>query len=144
MNQGPSTLGTSSLPCVSLLYHELRPIPGPYSYVLETGLLDMHADLVAQIQTNASQSASSYLTFDNEYASDFEYALPALDSHGQAAGYNQVYPSIPRLQTTPSELTIGRVNVAAQRSADWVFDLLQPRSKELARNATSIQRKGRC
>jgi peptidoglycan/xylan/chitin deacetylase (PgdA/CDA1 family) len=210
------------LPCLNLLYHELRPVPCQYSYVIETRLFESHADLIARVQGNPGQTVSGYFTFDDGNASDFEYALPVLVSrmlrarffitvgkigktrghmgwpqvrslsdaghmigaHGwshallthcsareldleltgsrkmledklgipitsmslpggryngrvlaacQAAGYTQVYTSVPQLQTASSEFTVGRVNVSAQRSADWIFALLQPRSRELAK-----------
>jgi len=49
----------------------------------------------------------------------------------QEAGYTRVYTSEPRLETTVSAFTVGRVNVSSHRSADWIFGLLQLRSREL-------------
>ena len=222
MFREPSSVTTKCqrLPCLNLLYHELRPVVGQYTYVVETGLFETHADLVARVQSAQDQFASAYFTFDDGYASDFEYALPILDSrrlrarffitverigqipgymrwpevrslsdaghmvgaHGwshallthcsgkeldleltgskkmledklgipvtsmslpggrynervlsacQAAGYTRVYTSEPRLETTVSAFTVGRVNVSSHRSADWIFGLLQLRSREL-------------
>lgn len=210
------------LPCLNLLYHELCPAPGQCSYVVETRSFEAHADLVARRHANPNQTVSAFFTFDDGYASDFEYAMPVLDSHKlfgrffitvghieknaghmrwrevrclsdaghkigahgwshrllthcsgkeldleltgskkmledklgipvttmslpggryngrvlaacRAAGYSQVYTSVPHLQTDASQFTVGRVNVSAHRSADWIAALLQPGSRELAK-----------
>jgi len=49
----------------------------------------------------------------------------------QEAGYSRVYTSEPRLETTVSSFTIGRVNVSSDRSVSWIRALLQPQSREL-------------
>jgi peptidoglycan/xylan/chitin deacetylase (PgdA/CDA1 family) len=205
-----------------LLYHEIRPFAGQYSYAIAKTVFESHADLVARAGTNPDQSASAEFTFDDGTASDFEYALPILDSRGirarffitvgwtgtkpgfmgwhqvrrlcdaghiigahgwshtflthcspseldrellvsketledklgvpittmslpggrynrrvlaacRQAGYTRVYTSEPRLETTTSDFTVGRVNVAADRSVRWIHALLRPRSKELAK-----------
>ena len=51
----------------------------------------------------------------------------------QEAGYTRVYTSEPRLETTVSAFTIGRVNVSSDRSVSWIRALLQPQSKELSK-----------
>jgi len=51
----------------------------------------------------------------------------------QESGYTTVYTSEPRLETTFSAFTIGRVNVSSDRSANWIRALLQPRSGELSK-----------
>jgi len=208
--------------CVHLLYHELRPLPHPYSYTVGTRLFERHADAVEQASKEQDQSASAEFTFDDGNASDFEYALPILSSralrgrffitvgwignkqgfmgwqqlkrlcdaghiiggHGwshallthcspkeldrelrasretledrlavpvttmslpggrfnrqvlaacRQAGYTQVFTSIPRIETTTAGFTVGRVNVSAHRSPDWILALLRPHSSALAR-----------
>jgi peptidoglycan/xylan/chitin deacetylase (PgdA/CDA1 family) len=49
------------------------------------------------------------------------------------AGYTGVYTSEPRLETTISRFTIGRVNVSSNRSDKWIRALLQPQSGELSK-----------
>lgn len=211
----------SRVPCVYLLYHEIRPFPGQYSYAIEKRLFERHADMVAQARGDQEQSASAEFTFDDGSASDFEFALPVLSSralrghffitvgfignnpaymawqqvrslcdaghiiggHGwshtslthcsqkeldcelrgsretledklgvpittmslpggrynravlaacREAGYGRVFTSEPRLETTTSEFTVGRVNVSANRTPEWIHALLQPHSRELA------------
>jgi Polysaccharide deacetylase len=51
----------------------------------------------------------------------------------QEAGYTKIYTSEPRLETTASAFTIGRVNVSSDRSVSWVRALFQPQSKELSK-----------
>lgn len=51
----------------------------------------------------------------------------------QEAGYTKVYTSEPRLETTVSAFTIGRVNVSSDRSASWIRALFQPHSRELSK-----------
>jgi peptidoglycan/xylan/chitin deacetylase (PgdA/CDA1 family) len=51
----------------------------------------------------------------------------------QEAGYTRVYTSEPRLETTVSAFTIGRVNVSSDRSVSWIRALLQPQSRELSK-----------
>ena len=51
----------------------------------------------------------------------------------QEAGYARVYTSEPRLETTDSAITIGRVNVSSDRSVGWIRALLQPQSKALSK-----------
>jgi peptidoglycan/xylan/chitin deacetylase (PgdA/CDA1 family) len=49
------------------------------------------------------------------------------------AGYIRVYTSEPRLETTVSAFTIGRVNVSSGRLASWIRALAQPQSRELSK-----------
>jgi hypothetical protein len=51
----------------------------------------------------------------------------------QEAGYTKVYTSEPRLETTVSAFTIGRVNVSSDRSVSWIRALFQPESRELSK-----------
>jgi hypothetical protein len=51
----------------------------------------------------------------------------------QEAGYTKVYTSEPRLETTVSAFTIGRVNVSSDRSANWIRALFQPQNCELSK-----------
>ena len=208
--------------CLYLLYHELRPYPGKYSYSLGTSVFATHTDVIAETVGNDQPGISLAVTFDDGYASDSEYALPILSARGlsahffitvgwtgktpgymgwqqvrslsdaghivgthgwshallthcpakeldrelnasrklledklgiavttmslpggrydrrvlaacQEAGYTRVYTSEPRLETTASAFTIGRVNVSSDRSADWIRALFQPNSGELSK-----------
>jgi peptidoglycan/xylan/chitin deacetylase (PgdA/CDA1 family) len=218
----PATHAHKGLRCLYLLYHELRPSHGKYSYSLETSAFATHADVIAEILGTDQPEILAAVTFDDGYASDSEYALPILSARGlrahffitvgrtgktsgymgwpqvraltdaghivgthgwshallthcsakeldrelnasrklledklgiavttmslpggrynrrvllacQEAGYTRVYTSEPRLETTVSGLTIGRVNVSSDRSVSWVRALLQPQSRELSK-----------
>jgi peptidoglycan/xylan/chitin deacetylase (PgdA/CDA1 family) len=207
--------------CLYLLYHELRPGPSKHSYSIEASTFSAHADIIAETLGNEQPEVSPSVTFDDGYASDWEYALPILSARGlrahffitvgwtgkipgymgwrqvqslhdaghvvgthgwshallthcsakeldhelngsrklledklgiavttmslpggrynrlvlaacQEAGYTKVYTSEPRLETTPSEFTIGRVNVSSDRSVSWIRALLQPQSRVLS------------
>ena len=75
------------LPSLYLLYHELRPIPGKYSYAIETGVFEGHADLVTQLEKNHAREMSAQFTFDDGHASDFKFALPILNSRDLKARF---------------------------------------------------------
>ena len=49
------------------------------------------------------------------------------------AGYARVFTSMPRLETAIQDFLVGRINISAHRSPDWICGLLQPHSRELAK-----------
>ena len=70
-----------------LLYHELRPCGSGYSYVIETEQFNKHVDLFVQVRKAESRGLWPEVTFDDGHISDFEYALPILQSRGLAARF---------------------------------------------------------
>ncbi len=68
-------------PRLHLLYHELRPVPAKYSYVVAVPDFDQHMQLVARIRASASSILWPEVTFDDGHLSNFEHALPILESH---------------------------------------------------------------
>jgi Polysaccharide deacetylase len=71
-----------------LLYHELRPSRSDYSYVVETGQFEKHVDLFLRLR-KAARERGLYpeITFDDGHNSNFEYALPILQSRGIKAWF---------------------------------------------------------
>ncbi len=63
---------------VPLLYHELRPQPSSYSYVLPCARFAEHLRLFARVQQQSPASSLPLLTFDDGHISSHEYALPML------------------------------------------------------------------
>ena len=70
-----------------LLYHELRPTPSQYSYLVEPAVFQKHIDLFAQLQTDENPGLWPELTFDDGHGSNFEYALPILQSRNLKARF---------------------------------------------------------
>jgi peptidoglycan/xylan/chitin deacetylase (PgdA/CDA1 family) len=83
----PATHGYTEGRCLYLLYHELRPWPGKYSYSLGTSVFATHADIIAEAHRNDRRGISPVITFDDGYASDSEYALPMLNARGLCAHF---------------------------------------------------------
>ena len=69
------------------LYHELRPDPCDYSYVLETNKFYTHLDLFLQMRKAESPGLWPEVTFDDGHSSNYDYALPALMSRGLTARF---------------------------------------------------------
>lgn len=70
-----------------LLYHELRPIRSDYSYVVETSAFEKHLDLFRQVRNTGNSSLVPEITFDDGHISNFEYAMPILQSRGFLAHF---------------------------------------------------------
>jgi hypothetical protein len=69
------------------LYHELRPDPCDYSYVLDSNKFDAHLDLFLKMQKAEGHGLWPEVTFDDGHLSNFNYALPALMSRGLTARF---------------------------------------------------------
>lgn len=70
-----------------LLYHELRPLRSEYSYVCETAQFERHIDYFVQVRKEESRGLWPEVTFDDGHISNFEYALPILQSRGLTARF---------------------------------------------------------
>jgi peptidoglycan/xylan/chitin deacetylase (PgdA/CDA1 family) len=68
-----------------LLYHELRPAGSKYSYVVDTKQFEQHADLILQLRNSVTLFPE--ITFDDGHISNFEHALPILQSRALQARF---------------------------------------------------------
>lgn len=73
--------------CLYLLYHELRPTPTSYSYVVEPATFEEHINLFAQLCATENAELWPEVTFDDGHISNFEYALPILQLHNMKARF---------------------------------------------------------
>ena len=69
-----------------LLYHELRPSRSDYSYVLDTREFERQLDLFVTLRRENAQ-LSPEITFDDGHLSNFEFALPSLQSRNLRAWF---------------------------------------------------------
>jgi peptidoglycan/xylan/chitin deacetylase (PgdA/CDA1 family) len=69
-----------------LLYHELRPTPSRYSYLTAPAVFQKHINLFAQLRTTENRLWPE-VTFDDGHSSNFEYALPILQSQNMKARF---------------------------------------------------------
>ncbi|MEO6911102.1 MAG: polysaccharide deacetylase family protein, partial [Edaphobacter sp.] len=69
-----------------LLYHELRPGGSRYSYVIGNEEFEKHLDLLARLR-ETKEGLWPELTFDDGHISNFEYALPILQSRNLKARF---------------------------------------------------------
>jgi len=72
---------------IYLLYHELRPSASRYSYVIEAGEFEKHADLFVQLREQGAPVLWPEVTFDDGHISNFELAFPILYSRGLKAWF---------------------------------------------------------
>ncbi len=70
-----------------LLYHELRPEPTAYSYVLPCDRFAQHLALFQSLQYGAPNSFRPILTFDDGHISNHAYAMPMLNGAGATAHF---------------------------------------------------------
>lgn len=71
-----------------LLYHELRPSGSQYSYsyIVGTSEFEKHVDLFVRLRRTES-GIWPEITFDDGHISNFEYAVPILQSRGLTARF---------------------------------------------------------
>jgi hypothetical protein len=204
-----------------LLYHEIRPGESRYSYAIETGMFERHADIFVQLREEQDCDIWPELTFDDGHRSNYEIAAPILQlrgltarffitagwtgtktgymgwaelrslhgagfsigAHGwshkllthcsddelktelsksrltledklgssiptmslpggrsnrrvlaacAAAGYVQVYTSIPRVELLPLGATVGRLNILGSMQPEWIATLFEPDGRVLS------------
>lgn len=70
-----------------LLYHELRPTPSQYSYVLECSAFEEHCRCFAELRRATGTHLLPEVTFDDGHRSNHEYALPILAKFGLKARF---------------------------------------------------------
>ncbi len=85
---GGATETNQKLPGMSklyLLYHELRSLPSPYSYVMETARFEEHCRLYSAPQAVADGTTTPEITFDDGHFSNHTLAAPLLHQHNLKA-----------------------------------------------------------
>jgi peptidoglycan/xylan/chitin deacetylase (PgdA/CDA1 family) len=70
-----------------LLYHELRASRSDYSYVVATGEFEKQIDLFSNLKQTGEPSLWPEVTFDDGHISNFEFALPILQSRAIKAWF---------------------------------------------------------
>jgi hypothetical protein len=85
VTEGP--VGQRPLRQLHFLYHELRPGESQYSYALKRDAFDRQMELFVQMRGAANPGLWPEVTFDDGHASDYEYALPILQSRGLIARF---------------------------------------------------------
>ncbi len=74
-------------PRLYLLYHELRPTSSQYSYVLAPDAFQKQIDVFAELRSTENSGLWPEVTFDDGHISNFEYALPILQSQNLKAQF---------------------------------------------------------
>jgi hypothetical protein len=204
-----------------LLYHEIRPGESRYSYAIESGMFERHADIFVQLRKAENCGLWPEVTFDDGHSSDVEIAAPILQARGltarffitagwtgtktgymgwaevrslheagfsigahgwthkllthcsdrelqtelnksrltledklgssiptmslpggrsnrrvlaacAAAGYVQVYTSLPRVELLPLGATVGRLNILGTMQPEWIATLFEPDGRVLS------------
>ena len=70
-----------------LLYHELRSSSSKYSYAIEACEFEKHLDFFVQAREATAFELRPEITFDDGHISNFEHALPILQSRGIKAHF---------------------------------------------------------
>ena len=70
-----------------LLYHEIRPGESRYSYAIESGMFERHADIFVQMREAESCGLWPEVTFDDGHRSNVEIAAPILQARGLTARF---------------------------------------------------------
>lgn len=70
-----------------LLYHELRPSRSNYTYALETAEFQKQINLFLKLRENGQSALWPEITFDDGHFSNFEFALPILQTRALRAWF---------------------------------------------------------
>lgn len=70
-----------------LLYHELRPDPTRYAYVVSSAEFEEHCRLFSELRRSLDGSLRPEITFDDGHESGVRFALPILERAGLRAHF---------------------------------------------------------
>lgn len=80
--------GSNSMLSLHFLYHELRPMPGAYTYALGKEEFERHCTFFASMRASADpKQMQPEITFDDGHTSDIDIAMPLLERHGLRATF---------------------------------------------------------
>jgi DNA-binding transcriptional ArsR family regulator len=83
----PEARAEQKLRRLHLLYHEVRLCRSEYSYAIEREQFERHVDLFVEMRKAEGFGFWPEVTFDDGHISNFEYALPVLQSRGMIARF---------------------------------------------------------
>jgi peptidoglycan/xylan/chitin deacetylase (PgdA/CDA1 family) len=72
---------------LNFIYHELQPGGSRYSYVVSTELFKAHLSIFAGLRKMSDRHIDPKVTFDDGHLSDYEHALPLLESQNLKATF---------------------------------------------------------
>lgn len=75
------------MPTLHLFYHELRTQGSAYTYATEVEAFAEQVALFARLRRDAACTLRPEITFDDGHSSDYELAVPVLQSHGLQARF---------------------------------------------------------
>jgi peptidoglycan/xylan/chitin deacetylase (PgdA/CDA1 family) len=70
-----------------VLYHEVRSGGSPYLYVMDSARFERHCQLFGKLRAEANCSLIPEITFDDGHVSNYEVALPLLQTYGLTARF---------------------------------------------------------